>query len=530
MGNGLRGFRGSVDSQSYPQDDTRLAYAAALALDVSRYFNGVQAYSDNTIPSLTVSTSGNVNSSNGVLEIEFSASDSSGLATALLRRGGDTIGEMVLQGTSTSSTFVTPLYEPGTSQEYTVSVYDTQGNRANSKTTITVNAGGNRAPEPSIRINHSWSNVGESVTLDASRSSDADHSDGSLLVEWDLDGDGSFDTAPTTNKVLATTFNTPGVHHILARITDPVGDRTVSTPIAVRIVDPFPRVVEIQLNGGLTDPPSINGVQQPTSWQRQQSQLKAIEVTFSKSVDVVTASDVVLVNLGVDAPNDPDSIVSLSEPARVRFTQNQETLRIEFLDPTLVTDGVYQLRLLETIEDLGGQPLDGDGDGVGGGPHEFTGDAQNMFYQLTSEWNGDLGVSVFDFSTFSYWFGHAVGVAPEYVDLNRDQGVSVFDFSGFAANFSTSVSFPTVAPMLANRGEIDRVAISADPDASVGQSRSPVHLEFVWNSLGHLLRRRFDDANPVRASGDIGLVELQDSLLDELATALLSTGFGNRQR
>jgi hypothetical protein len=61
---------------------------------------------------------------------------------------------------------------------------------------------------------------------------------------------------------------------------------------------------------------------------------------------------------------------------------------------------------------------------------------------MTFDYNGDNGTSVFDFSTFSYWFGTAVPVAPAYADPSLDGGVSVFDFSLFSANFGQSVTFP----------------------------------------------------------------------------------------
>jgi hypothetical protein len=88
--------------------------------------------------------------------------------------------------------------------------------------------------------------------------------------------------------------------------------------------------------------------------------------------------------------------------------------------------------------------LDGNGDGTGGDGYVLTGDRDNKIYQLEAEWNGDEGVSVFDFSTFSYWFGVEVGVAgaPSYVDVNNDNGISVFDFTGFSNNFGVGVVYP----------------------------------------------------------------------------------------
>ena len=104
-------------------------------------------------------------------------------------------------------------------------------------------------------------------------------------------------------------------------------------------------------------------------------------------------------------------------------------------------DGVYRIEVLQTAQDNAGNSLDGDGNGTGGDNYLLQGDANNKFYQLEAEWNGDEGVSVFDFSTFSYWFGFSTLIAPKYVDLNDDDGVSVFDFSGFSANFGEGIVY-----------------------------------------------------------------------------------------
>ena len=71
--------------------------------------------------------------------------------------------------------------------------------------------------------------------LDASSTRDPDHASSYLTVEWDLDGDGIFDTAPTTRKTYTASFPTVGVQLITVRVTDPAGAQSVSTPLALRI-------------------------------------------------------------------------------------------------------------------------------------------------------------------------------------------------------------------------------------------------------------------------------------------------------
>lgn len=105
--------------------------------------------------------------------------------------------------------------------------------------------------------------------------------------------------------------------------------------------------------------------------------------------------------------------------------------------------GVYELSINgQQLTDLAGNFLDADGDGQGGDSYVLRGDVDNSFYVLKAEWNGDTGVSVFDFTTFSYWFSLAIPRAPAYADLNNDGGVSVFDFIFFANNFGIGVTFP----------------------------------------------------------------------------------------
>ena len=92
MGNGLRGWRAGFHAPLYPNDDVQLSYAAALALNTSRYFNPDRVYTDNTKPTLSIQTSGAVNPVGGLLEVKFNASDTAGLVAALLRRNGEVIG------------------------------------------------------------------------------------------------------------------------------------------------------------------------------------------------------------------------------------------------------------------------------------------------------------------------------------------------------------------------------------------------------------------------------------------------------
>jgi hypothetical protein len=235
MGNGLRGVRGVLEPKLFPADDTRLSFASALMLSTSRYFNFGNAFNDDTRPVLSVTTSGSVTPVNGLLPIAFSGSDSSGLSAAVLLRGGEVIGQMPLSGNSVNETFRTAYYDPAQAIEYEVLLFDRQGNRQSRTVTVTPNAAGNRAPRPSISVDHSIVRIGQSILLKGAASSDPDNT-GGLRVEWDLNGDGVFDTGPSPALNFRTTFTTPGTRQVFARISDALGASTVSAPIALRVL------------------------------------------------------------------------------------------------------------------------------------------------------------------------------------------------------------------------------------------------------------------------------------------------------
>jgi hypothetical protein len=105
--------------------------------------------------------------------------------------------------------------------------------------------------------------------------------------------------------------------------------------------------------------------------------------------------------------------------------------------------GIYHLGIADTITDDQGRALDGDADGIQGGSFAYQGNRANGFYELGGDFNGDGGVTIFDFPTFAYWFSRNVPIAPAYVDLNGDNGITIFDFPYFSNNFGRSLTDPT---------------------------------------------------------------------------------------
>jgi hypothetical protein len=215
------------------------------------------------------------------------------------------------------------------------------------------------------------------------------------------------------------------------------------TPGAVDVLPPT--VTGFSINSEFVDPADLPKGPQPTSWQLQRSDLRSLKVEFSKTI-IVDPSEIVLTNLGISADADPDQIVSL-DAGQIDVDGSTLTITLELGQ---LLDGVYQLELLGTITSPDGLQLDGDANGVGGDSHAIAGNDSNHFARLAANWNGDTGVSVFDFTTFSYWFGLGMPTAPKYADLNDDNGVSVFDFTPFANNFGVGVIYPVAFAAMGN--------------------------------------------------------------------------------
>lgn len=247
MGNGLRGWRGALYPDRYPSDTVRLSYGEALALNVSRYFNPGVIFTDQTAPSITFTAAASVPTSNGLLRLPFRASDVGGLAGAWLIWKGDLVGEMALSGNSVSNQFEIPYFTTGAATEYKILVFDRQGNRAEIARTFSVQNSGNAAPQPKIKVTPTWPATGQSITFDASGSTDPQGTSG-LKFEWDFEGDGIFDTAPSTTKSRSHSFDLPGTYQARCRVTDSGGASVMSAPIGFRVVAPESKIPTLQLD------------------------------------------------------------------------------------------------------------------------------------------------------------------------------------------------------------------------------------------------------------------------------------------
>jgi hypothetical protein len=142
---------------------------------------------------------------------------------------------MPLTGHQVFTSIASYDYQPRVASDWDIQVFDTQGNRASSRANVACAAGFNQAPKPFVRLNRTIIDQGEEIILDAQLSSDPDGDQSLLSVEWDLDGDGNFDTPPSTAKTHSTRYETPGVYQIIARLTDEQGDASQSMPIGIRV-------------------------------------------------------------------------------------------------------------------------------------------------------------------------------------------------------------------------------------------------------------------------------------------------------
>jgi glucose/arabinose dehydrogenase len=283
-----------------------------------------------------------------------------------------------------------------------------------------------------------------------------------------------------------------------------------------RITGPtdLPLTIEsVSLNALQTDPLDLPRGAQPTTWAEQRAEILDITVSFSDDTMPISVADIVLTNLGLNAPVDPDQIIQLTAG---QLTQNGDSVSIQFPVHTL-PDGIYSLQLLDTITDLSGSQLDGNDDGTAGGSFEIVGDAINKLYRFAADFNGDLGVSVFDFTTFSYWFGQDTTRAPLYADLNDDDGVSVFDFTIFANRFGDSVTF---APGLAALSVQNDDQNTAAERANGGElpPTVPLAVEEVFRvPIDWSLEPRRNSIDPQLASEIAELGQPLDAIIDDIA-------------
>jgi PKD repeat protein len=134
-------------------------------------------------------------------------------------------------GNYDDATGVSPSVSRGDDGSYTIGLKVSDGNGGSDTTSKSITVE-NRAPSASFSSTPSSPSIGESVTFDASGSSDQDGSISSY--EWDWDGDGSYEA---TGKIPSHSFSSPGDYSVVLRVTDDDG----ATDIFSDIVTVFDR-------------------------------------------------------------------------------------------------------------------------------------------------------------------------------------------------------------------------------------------------------------------------------------------------
>lgn len=257
MGNGLRGMRGALFPERYPDDNTVLSSASALMLNYSRYFNPDRHYRNAGSPDIRIDNTSLLVPKGGLCGPHFTVRSDLPLAGALLATQGAIVGDMKLNRTGTRFTgdFLTDAYVPGQLQDWQVIAIDRQGNYSSATLgPVACETGHNQAPHPFITVSKTDVRVGEQVRLDASGSVDPDGDSSAMVVQWDVNGDGKFDTRPDTNHSRVISYAKAGVYRIVARLTDQQGQSSLSAPLGIR-VGFKPQVIDLDVDLG--DPHNV---------------------------------------------------------------------------------------------------------------------------------------------------------------------------------------------------------------------------------------------------------------------------------
>jgi len=151
-------------------------------------------------------------------------------------------------------------------KQATYNLFSDMGVQPNTPAEVTLDpAGSNQPPIAAFTATPERPRFNEVVTFDGSASTDAD---GTIAkYEWDLDGDGAFETDSGTNPIVMRTYTAEAVFDVRLRVTDNDGgtDLTVRTitvigneaPTASFTATPNPAIVgqTVQFNGsGSSDP------------------------------------------------------------------------------------------------------------------------------------------------------------------------------------------------------------------------------------------------------------------------------------
>ena len=271
--------------------------------------------------------------------------------------------------------------------------------------------------------------VGNSLTLDGSGSSDPDTSSGDHIASyaWDLNGDGVYtdlvSTSPTATASAAQLAALGlGQHTIGLKVTDSFGLSGTATTM-LTVWKP-PEILSIQIGDGTA----------------QRSMVKSLTVTFDSAVTLDTGAFEVAklgggaVTVGVAS----NTVVNGSS----RVVLNFSGTLTEF---NSLKDGNYQLtvRGAKVHDAVFGQALDGDGDGQAGGDRVFGNRQADGFFRLLGDGNGDRSVDATDYAAFRTSINKRSTDAgyQSCFDSDGDGDVDNLDLARFRLRYQTTLAF-----------------------------------------------------------------------------------------
>ncbi len=160
--------------------------------------------------------------------VKFDASASKDPDGSIAKYLWDLDGNGTYETDTGTAAAVTRSYATLGDRQIGLKVVDNKGAIAKATRTVTIQ---NSPPTASFTASPNPASVGATVTFDATASKD---SDGTIVkYEWDLNGDGSYETDTGTTPAISGSYGTVGERTIGLRVTDSDGATTVATKALV---------------------------------------------------------------------------------------------------------------------------------------------------------------------------------------------------------------------------------------------------------------------------------------------------------
>ncbi|HEX6781220.1 MAG TPA: PKD domain-containing protein [Solirubrobacterales bacterium] len=176
----------------------------------------------NAAPEASFTASPNPALTGGTVKYDASASkDPDGTIAKYL---WDLDGNGTFETDTGTAAAVTRTYATAGDRQIGLKVVDNRGTIAKTTRTVTIQ---NSPPTASFTVSPNPASVGATVNFDASASKD---SDGTIVkYEWDLNGDGTYETDTGTTPAISGSYGTVGERTVRLRVTDNEGGVTTAT-------------------------------------------------------------------------------------------------------------------------------------------------------------------------------------------------------------------------------------------------------------------------------------------------------------